>query len=288
VTPLALALVLSASFIHATWNLLAKQVRGGAAFVWLAAVISSVIYAPLVALLLFYRPIEWTPLQIIVMIINGLLHAGYFLVLQRGYRVGDLSLVYPLARGTGPMLSLIGAVLLFGERPTPVAIGGALLVIAGVFIICTGPASHADPRRLRAGIAYGFYTGAFIAAYTLFAKPAMAAPLLIPPLLLDYSSHIVRVAALWPLARRRWGEVRKHWFRDRWRTVIVALLNPISFILVLMALQIAPVSYVAPAREISILIGVVLGARILTEGAMMRRLVAGVMMLLGLGALALG
>src|SRR4051812_4470804 len=125
----ALCLVLAASFIHATWNLLAKRAGGGAPFVWAMSVVSLFIYGPAVAWLVWSQHLVFNPMQYGFMAVSAALHLVYFLVLQRGYRVADLSLVYPLARGTGPMLSTIGAILLFGERPKGVALVGAGLVI---------------------------------------------------------------------------------------------------------------------------------------------------------------
>jgi multidrug transporter EmrE-like cation transporter len=67
-----------------------------------------------------------------------MLHTGYFLLLQRGYRTGDLSLVYPLARGTGPVLATAAAVAFFEERPSLLALSGLVLVAAGVFLLAGG------------------------------------------------------------------------------------------------------------------------------------------------------
>jgi drug/metabolite transporter (DMT)-like permease len=110
---------------------------------------------------------------------TAVLHVGYFLSLQRGYSVGDLSVVYPLARGTGPLLASAAAVALFGERPGPIAILGIALIGGGVFVLAWEPggtvdASPAQRRKRRLGVAYGFLTGTFIAGYTLWDKQAVA------------------------------------------------------------------------------------------------------------------
>lgn len=78
---------------------------------------------------------------------GALIHLPHFLILQRGYREGDLSLVYPLARGTGPTLSPFTAILFSGERPSPLAFSGALLVDAGVFILRSGSRRWRGSRR---------------------------------------------------------------------------------------------------------------------------------------------
>src|SRR6185312_11292008 len=134
----ALTLVLSAAFLHATWNLLVKRVAGGPEFIWLFATLSSLIYAPIVAGVVIYERPHLGPIEWVFIIGSGVIHIGYFLILQQGYRVGDLSLVYPLARGTGPTVATIGAIIIFGERPSPLGLAGAVLVIVSVFIITGG------------------------------------------------------------------------------------------------------------------------------------------------------
>ena len=142
-TAFALTLVLSAAFIHASWNFLAKRAGGGAAFVWLFAALSTLFYAPLAVFVYLWQKPNLGWVQIAFMAGSALIHVGYFLLLQRGYRSGDLSLVYPLARGTGPTLSTIAAILFFRESPSAVAFSGALLVAGGSFFSPAVPARSA-------------------------------------------------------------------------------------------------------------------------------------------------
>jgi drug/metabolite transporter (DMT)-like permease len=287
VTLFALALVLAAAFAHASWNLLAKRAGdGGPAFVWLFNSLSLLIYAPLaVAVVVFQRP-QLGPVELLFMLGSGVLHLGYFLLLQRGYGVGDLSLVYPLARGTGPLIATAAAIAFFGERPTLLALSGVILITAGVFLLTWQP-GIIKGSGLNLGVAYGLLTGASIAAYTLWDKHAVSA-LLIPPLLQNWSATLVSVALLTPLAVRRRAKVTAVWREYRPEVLGVALLTPLSYILVLTALISAPVSYVAPAREVSILIGTAMGASLLAEGDAKRRLIAAGAVVLGVVALALG
>jgi drug/metabolite transporter (DMT)-like permease len=98
---------------------------------------------------------------------SGFIHVGYFVLLLRGYRAADLSLVYPIARGTGPLLAAAGAMLLLGERPTALSVTGTLLIASGVLVIAGRPAGL-TPRKLGPGVFYGLATGVSIAAYTLW------------------------------------------------------------------------------------------------------------------------
>ncbi len=284
-TAFALTLVLSAAFIHASWNFLAKKAGGGAAFVWLFAALSTLFYAPFALIVYFWQKPSLGLIQIIFMGGSAMIHVGYFLLLQRGYRIGDLSLVYPLARGTGPTLSTIAAILFFHETPSSIAFAGALLVAGGVFLLTGGSTSSGGSRKW--AIIYGLLTGCFIAGYTLWDKYAVST-LLIPPLLQDYCTNLGRVIVLGPVAAKKWGEVREEWRVHRWETIGVAALGPLSYIMVLTAMVTAPVSYVAPAREVSILIGAVMGSRLLAEGEAGRRLPAAGAIVAGVIALAVG
>src|SRR4051812_45218043 len=130
----ALALVVVAALAHAAWNVLAKTAAGGATFVWLFSTLAAVLWLPVAAVALLVDPGHPVGLGgIAFMAGSGALHALYFVLLQRGYREGDLSLVYPLARGTGPLLSTLAAIVIFSERPSALALaGGAIIVAAGL------------------------------------------------------------------------------------------------------------------------------------------------------------
>ncbi|MEA2785845.1 MAG: hypothetical protein QOF71_1949, partial [Candidatus Eremiobacteraeota bacterium] len=155
-TPAVLALVLTAAVLHATWNLLAKRAQGAdtVAFVWLTTALSTAIYVPVLAVWLIAIPLRHPLTAIDLAFIAGtaVIHSVYYLLLQRGYRVGDISLVYPLARGTGPLLSSIGAVLVLGERPGIFGTVGIAAIVTGIFV-AAGARLHVARARISA--AYG-------------------------------------------------------------------------------------------------------------------------------------
>jgi drug/metabolite transporter (DMT)-like permease len=286
VTFLALSLVLCSAVLHAIWNLAAKRSGGGLTFIWLFTAASTIIYAPiaLIAAVIIRPTLGLVELGFIVG--SAALHVVYFHFLQRGYQLGDLSLVYPLARGTGPVLATTAAVLFLGEQPTPLALGGAVLIAVSVFVL-TSSGGWRAVASARTAVGYGLLTGAVIAAYTLWDKYAVST-LLIAPLIYDWLSSLSRAVILSPVAVRHRSRIGHEW-RSHWRPVlIVAVLSPLAYLLVLTALVFTPVSYVAPAREISILFGTILGARLLAEGDPTRRLLAASGMVAGVIALALG
>ena len=285
-TGLALALVLAAASIHASWNYVLKRSGGGVGFVWAFALLSSLIYAPLAVGVVVVQHFQFSLEALAYLFASAVLHTGYYLLLDRGYRHGDLSVVYPLARATGPFLTVLVALFVLGERPGPVALCGAVLVVGGAFFLAASPAKLGGPGAVR-GIAFALLTGCMIASYTVVDKQAVSVAL-IPPILQDWGANLGRVIVLAPLALKRRGEVLAAWNGKRKAVVLVALLCPLSYILVLTAMVFTPVSYVAPAREISILIAALMGAHWLQEGDVQRRTAAAAAMAIGVVALALG
>ena len=287
-TRFSLGLILVAALIHASWNVLAKRASGGAPFVWLYGVVAASLYAPVAVWLLARDAHTLTLTSWGLVLASAALHLLYALALQRGYQVADLTVVYPVARGTGPLLSTVGAIILLGEPAAPLALLGAASVIAGVFLIAGGPRmlERRDPGVGR-GIRYGVLTGTFIASYTVLDGYAVKTAG-IAPLLLDYLGNVLRSVLLGPAVLANRSAVREQW-RANWKLVVgVGALAPLSYVLVLWAVQTTPVSHVAPAREVSMLIAALFGAKLLREKDAAARILGAVLIALGVAALALG
>lgn len=285
-TSLALILVIIAAFCHASWNLLAKKACGGTAFIWIFASLSSLLYFPLAAWVLLTTSPVFGIYPLALILASAILHSLYFILLDKGYRFGDLSVIYPLARGTGPLLSILIAVTLLGEQPTFFALAGALCIGLGILIIAGNPFSRRDAHA-RKSILYAIVCGTAIAGYTVVDKIAVSTCLL-PPLLLDWCTNLGRVVLLTPYSLKNWDKVKEQWAINKKEAFGVAVLSPLAYILVLTAMVFSPVSYIAPAREISILIGAVLGAKLLSEGNVKIRLAGAATMLIGLFGLSIG
>jgi drug/metabolite transporter (DMT)-like permease len=281
---LALGLVVCGAILHALWNTLAKRAASGPLFVWAYSAVSSVLYLPLVIWAIGATPVAWTWLAVGAVVLSGVLHLGYSLALQTGYRQADLSVVYPVARGAGPLLSVTGAVLLLGEPfGLPLALGAAL-VIAGVFLV--GFSGRTPGRPFWPGVLWGAATGLCIAAYTLNDGTAVKR-LAIPPILIDYFGNLLRLTMLTPLAVRRRRELLDELKVSGRSALGVGVLAPIPYILSLYAMTLAPLSLIAPAREMSMMVGVVFGRVLLKERAVASRLVGAALILAGVVALSL-
>lgn len=281
---LAFAAILLAALTHATWNLAAKRAAGASHFVWMYSALSVLLYLPVVSWIVWTTRPQFTTIHWLALTATSVLHIGYSLTLQAGYRSSDLSLVYPLARGSGPLLSFFLAVVLLGEALTWISLLGVALVVSGIVLV----SGMFDKRHTAplSGILYGIGTGMFIAAYTVNDGWAVKV-LLISPFIVDYTGNLVRTLVLTPGAwldrARVWQEMRT-FARP---VAVVSVLGPLGYILVLYAMQLAPISHVAPARELSTLIGTYFGARLLQEKAAPARLAGAVCIVAGVVSLAL-
>lgn len=280
----AIALVLAAAVVHASWNLLAKQLGGGASTVLAYTLAGLAVYAPigLVALVIDSRPdlhgLAWIA-------VGGVLQTVYFLALQRAYATGDLSIVYPLARGIGPVLAVAGGIVLFGERPGPVALVGAVFVAVGILALLGAGLRHG--RHDAAAIRYALLTAATIGTYTLWDGHGVRT-LGLSPWVYLWLAEIVVAVLVGAYLRTRLDEVRAIFARSGRRVAAVGFLQMAGYSLVLAALQRADVSRVAPARELSIALGAAAGARLLGEPLGRRRVAAATVVACGVAALAVG
>ena len=279
---LGFALVLAAAFCHATWNFFVKRINAGAELIWLSSMCSVIIYLPL-ALYVGRGLGYFSPAQLIFMAGSTALHSCYYLLLQLAYKKGDLSIIYPTARATGPLLSVSMAVLLLGESLSlQMGIGGGIIIVG--ILMLTGQFSR-HWRNAFMPLTFGLATGLLIGGYTVWDAYAVSI-LLIPPLLLDYVANLGRTILLSPLAWHRRESVCNIWNSHRFGVLAIAVFSPLAYILVLMALQFTPVVFVAPIRELSVLITVLMGSILLGEGNLKHRLLWASVILLGVVTLA--
>jgi drug/metabolite transporter (DMT)-like permease len=287
--PLALALVLTAALLHALWNIAAKKAGGNHHFALLSVLMTVLLWAPVAAWFGAHEWQRWGAVEWAALGASALVHVLYFNVLLAGYRKADLTVVYPVARGSGPLLASVGAVLILGEAVTLLGGAGILAVCCGVFLIAGGPrlwrGVGEGQARAMAGVRWGAATGALIAAYTVIDGYAVKV-LLIGPVLVDYVGNLLRVPLLaLPVLRERAAFVPA--CRAQWKhALVVAVLGPLAYVLVLYAVRMAPLSHVAPAREVSMLFAALIGGRLLGEGDRALRIAGAACIALGVIALA--
>lgn len=289
----ALAMVVLAGLIHAIWNIAAKKAGGDVRFACFSALVMMVVWAPVGVWLGLQQLPGWDATAWTFVAISGVLHVAYFVALLRGYRKADLTVVYPLARGSGPLMSSMVAILLLGEQISTLGLAGIAAVVLGVFLIAGGPGllrnlhGPEQRQRVRKGMAYGLLTGVFIASYTVVDGYAVKV-LLLSPILVDYFGNFVRLAFLLPTVLRDRPAAAKLWHVQWKYALVVGIISPISYVLVLYAMQTAPLSHVAPAREVSMLFAALLGGQLLGEGDRLARFLGAACIGAGVMALALG
>ncbi len=258
-------------------------------FAWWLLVVASVLLAPLGAVLLWFNSVGFPGLWFVLATIG--LHVFYFNLLARAYAQGDLSLVYPVARGMGPMLVPILAVILLDEIVEPLAIGGIAAIICGIYTISWWGNFHQVLRSpllfLRsAGMRYAVLTGLTIAVYSIVDKEGVSH---IQPLLYMYFLSIGTAVMLAPyiLASKGLDAVKSEWRANALPITAAGLLTFAAYGLVLTAFSLSRVSYVAPAREVGIVIGVLMGIILLKEPFGRGRLFGSTSIVIGLALIAL-
>lgn len=289
----AFALIVLAGLIHAGWNIAAKKAGGDARFAFFSSALLIVVWAPL-AWWVGHDVVPhwgWQPWALVAA--SGVLHLFYYVILLRGYRHADLTVVYPLARGSGPLMSSLFAIAVLDEAISQLGLLGIVGVVLGVFLIAGGPGlflqrrDAAAQQRLYHGLLYGVVTGIFIAGYTVVDGYGVKV-LLLSPILIDYLGSCLRVVLLAPVVLRNLPEARSLW-TVQWRwALLVAVVSPVAYVLVLFAMQSAPISHVAPAREVSMLFAALIGGHLLKEGDRMVRIGGAILIALGVTALAIG
>lgn len=289
----ALALVLVAAVAHAVWNIVAAKSSGsGVVFLWWGAVVSAALWAIAIP---FTGGIGTASLGSFAfgVGVSGLIHLAYMLVLQRGYAKGEVSTVYATARGSGPMLTVLVSIALFGERPGLWALLGVVLVIAGVVSFgLIGRSRSASAVRYQGGSArrgldpalvYGLLTGVAIAGYTVWDVHVVNS-YGVAPVAFMVGTCIAQAFLFGALLLRRPAPLERirDEFRTNWRRVLVfGVLSPLSYILVLTAATIAPLSLVAPMREVSVVLVGLYGVVVYRENKPVLRIIAALVVVIG-------
>ncbi|MDA3805286.1 DMT family transporter [Clavibacter sp. CT19] len=265
---LGIALALGSAVAHTGWNALSKTgAAGGTAFVWLCTVIGALVAIPVAVVIVLAQGLvpAWSWLG--AGAVGAVLHGGYSLVLQAGYRRAEVSVVYPVSRGLAPVLVAVLGVILFGQR-LGLASGLGVLLIAVSVLLLLGDGPGRGPGG---GVGWGALTGVVIAGYTLW-DAAVVVSWGIPPVPYYAVVAVLQLGMITVAARRHLGRAA---LRDRRRlglAAAVGVLMPLSYVLSLLALEHAPVGEVAALRSTSIVLSGVVAWIAMGERVSVRRL----------------
>ncbi len=281
-TPSALALLLAAAVLHAGWNLLVKSAAEKQIFTWLAWVVGSVCYTPLLAFTPALPRAAWP-----YVLAAGLAQAAYTLTLTRAYRVGDFSLVYPLARGAAPALLALWATLFLGERPSAAGLLGLALLLLGLLVVGGAFGREVGPARpSRDAVVAALGVALWISIYSAIDGAAVQIAAPITYTVFEFIATTLLVAPLM-LRRYRPDAIAREWRASWRRIVLVGLLMRLAYGMVLLAYSRGHVSYAGAIREVSVVFAALIGWRWLGEGFGRARLAGALLIFAGILAIAL-
>jgi len=274
----SLLCVLAAAILHASWNLIVKQNEDKLISAWLIVTIPCILLCPFL-LLTGLPPKEAWPM----LVTSGIIHACYITWLANAYKHGDLSVIYPIARGLAPILVALAAPVILGERLSLQAIAAIALVGGGICFI--GLSARRSSARLTS-LAWAAATAVSTAAYSIVDKVGVMRA--------NVFAYIVILWALMSLCMTPWvfltrspAQVAAVWRLRRGPTIIGGLFSAAAYLLVLFAMQFTQVSYIAALRESSVVIGAILGWRVLGEPFGVLRILASLVVATGLVLLVL-
>lgn len=271
----ATILALVAAVLHAAWNLSVKQsVSDRFIALWGQFFVAGVLAAVVLAIGggIPARGFVWAAM-------SGLTHLPYCLLLAKAYSVGDFSLAYPIARGGGALLAGLGGIALLGDTFRPIGVVGMIVVALGLFALAGRGASAQVIVALGVAGTIGIYSVVDAKGIRSIDTPLYAAASFV---------CVTTSTSVYALATGRAGEMVAA-MRINWqRFVTMGIASGVTYALVQMAFQRAPVGYVTCLRESSVVIAAFVGARYLGEGQATRRIAAAGVVVVGLLLLVVG
>jgi drug/metabolite transporter (DMT)-like permease len=285
---IALSIVLVSAFLHAGWNYLLKKSERKIVFIWWFLLVFAIIYLPV--FLFYYPKIVITPAGWFCIAATGIIHGVYFWCIGAAYQRGDLSLVYPLARGSGPLFIPILAIILLGEEIAPLGVMGIALIVVGIFCAhlrsFSGSAFLEPFRALGSGASiWALCTGLATASYSIVDKIGVG--LVHPPVYIYLMLLITWLMITpWILIRERCSLIPE-WQRRKGSIVVVGFLSGLTYLMILFALRISKVSYVAAVREVSIVLSAYYGIILLKEKHGKQKLLGAALITIGVVAIGL-
>lgn len=291
--PLIIGLVAASALLHVAWNVRLKAAGDPlrAATIGMLAGTVAIVPVGILAWLASGSP-ALSPQGLGLGLASGVFEAAYFILLAEAYRRGDLSVVYPLARGTAPLLLVAVGVVILGERLGPAGWVGVAFLLAG-FLALQRPwqalQARAGGRRPDGAIAFAVATGVMIAGYTSLDRVGtrLIQPIPYAAILWVSGAFLLALWVRFVAGGRLWAGGPE---QNR-RAAVGGVLTLIAYLLILIALSVAPLTAVAPLRESATVIVATWGAVRLREAASRgdatRRIAASAVIVLGALLLAL-
>lgn len=277
-SPFLVGALLGSAVIHAFWNLLLKTTHHRRPVVWWALIVTNLCCAAL----LVARPHSITPVWKLLAV-SAVLEASYYLILTAAYKVGDFSLVYPVARGTAPGLLALWAILILAERPSALGIAGILLIAVGIAVV----GWSGKIGRPTAAMGLSLLLALVISIYSVIDGYAVRQ---VDPMTYTAAMFFLVTLLLTPvlMAQEGWDHIRGVLRQEPERIVGIGVLQLVGYLIVLWVYSRAPVSYGGAIRESSVLAGALMGWRFLGEPFGIRRVGGALVIVAGVALIALG
>lgn len=281
-----LALILASAVVHVVAHIALKRAQDRTAFVWWMLVWGGLLFAPV----LFVARPAVPPLAWAIIGASAVFEALYFTAIARAYRLGDLSVVYPLARGTAPLFLLLWSLLFLADRITLGGAGGIALIAAGLYVInLPRPGAWLEPLRslARAAPRWAVMAGVCISLYTFVDRAGIQ---IVEPLLYTYLALWVTFLILTPLTLRQvgWAGLRAELRASRLGSVLAGFTTMAAYAMVLYAIRWGtPASYAGATREVGVVFGAAAGVVLLHERGSATRVVGSACVAAGVALIAL-
>lgn len=273
--PVVFAAVLFAAACHAGWNAVIKFGLDPFTTTALIAVAAGLVAAPFVPVLGLPPPAAWSWL-----IGSIVLHLGYYIGLTEAYRTGDMGQVYPIARGTAPLITAGASAVLIAEPLGTLAWCGIAVLAGGVFLMSLRGGSGL-PRIDRRAVGFALFTALMTAGYSLtdgMGARVSANPHAYTATLFVGDGLIMAVFALVRRGPAVVADMARYWKSG----LIGGTLSLVSYWIAIWAMTVAPIAIVAALRETSVLFGALIAVVILKEPLRAIRVAAAVLIVTGL------
>lgn len=275
--PLALVLLLLSALLHTTWNLLLKQSGEKYIATWWAVLAGSAVFLP--ALLFTGLP---TPQTWPLLLTSVLVEVGYYALLSTAYNRADFSLVYPISRGAAPALIALWSVLFLNERLTASGLIGLGIMVLGLLMIGASNLvqARAHAPHLR-DILMALLLALLISIYSAIDGAAVKhTPPFAYTILVFFLAPVL--TAPWALRYVGWEKLKTEWMVHHTGLISIGLLSMVAYLLTLWAYSISLVSYAGAIRETSVVLGAFAGWKLLGERLGIQRVVAAVIIFIGI------
>jgi drug/metabolite transporter (DMT)-like permease len=287
----AILLLALAAIVHSTWNLLSKRSLDKQVFLWAATGVELFVLAPPFLYLLLLGGERVPGIGWVFVLLSGVLEAAYVMLLGSSYQRGDLSLVYPLARGSAILFVTLFALAFLREVPSALGLTGIMLVILGIYTMhlkslgWRGLYMPLKALRHERASQLALLTGVVIAGYSSVDKVGVSH---VNPVVYLYLVFLVATLLLMPyIVIARSKAVKREWLANRRAIVAVAALSAASYLLVLFVLTTSRVSYASSVREMSVVMAALLGTFLLREPFGPTRLAGSLLIFSGIFCIAL-